>query len=234
MPERRTMKCAFVFAAGLFFSMTVCGAPNTLQWAGHTWHVRTGGGKPCASGVWDSRGVWVDEAGDLHLKLLEEPSGDFACAEIDSVERFGYGDYQFQVSGPIGNADPYVDFGICLYPPHDVGPDSTNELDIEFSRWGQSFGDQVYYTVWNRTHPGNRHYQFGIPDDVSSATFDLVWSPEHVEWRSSLQPDQTVSYSDDVANRPQTMIINLWLYKKTKPASTAPIEYVIKPMKVSS
>lgn len=228
------MKYVFALAANLLFCLAALGAPKTLQWAGHAWHVRTGGGLPCASGVWDSNGAWVDEAGDLHLKLLQQASGDFACAEIDSIERLSYGDYQFEVSGPIGKADPYVDLGICFYPPHDVGADSTNELDIEISRWGHTFGDQIYYTAWNRSHPGNRHYQFSIPDGVRSATFDLVWSPEHVEWRSSLRPGQTVSYSDDIANRPQTMIINLWLYKKKAPASTDPIEYVIKPMRVRS
>ena len=50
----------------------------------------------------------------------------------------GFGRYQFQVIGRIDQLDPNVVLGLFKYPTPDVGPDGTNEIDIEFAQWGRA------------------------------------------------------------------------------------------------
>lgn len=199
-----------------------------IEWAGTTWHVRSGTGKPCASDRWNERGAWVDAKGALHLKLSRMPGGQFACVEVESRKRYGFGRYAFEIRGPIGDADPDVVFGVFMYPPADVGPDGTNEIDIEIARWGNAGAPQVNYTVWNRSYPGNRHAVLRVPDDTVQSTFAFTWQPGSVSWESPLQNGREVVVRGDVADRPQTLIINLWLYQRAVPRSGKEVEFIIK------
>lgn len=201
-----------------------------IEWAGIAWHVRSGTGRPCASDGWNERGAWVDAQGRLHLKLSRMPDGRFACVEVESLKRFGFGRYALEIRGPIGDPDPDPDvvFGVFLYPPADVGPDGTNEIDVEIARWGDASAPQVNYTVWNRSAPGNRHTVIRVPDDTTQSTFAFTWQPDSVRWESPLQHGQDVTVRGDIADQPQTLIINLWLYKRTGPRSGKEVEFIIK------
>ncbi|GJH02736.1 glycoside hydrolase family 16 protein [Paraburkholderia terrae] len=199
-----------------------------IEWAGTGWQVRSGAGKPCASDRWNGRGAWVDAEGRLHLRLSRMPDGHFACVEVESVKRFGFGRYAFEIRGPIGDADPDVVFGVFMYPPADVGPDGTNEIDIEIARWGDACAPQINYTVWNRSHPGSRHTVLRVPDDIAQSTFAFTWQPGVVSWESPLQHGRGVVVRGGVADRPQKLIINLWLYRRPEPRSGKEVEFVIK------
>ena len=47
--------------------------------------------------------------------------------------------------------DPNVVLGLLNYPTSDVGPDRTNEIDIEFAQWGNRAAPIGNYTVWTTT-----------------------------------------------------------------------------------
>jgi len=203
-----------------------------LDWAGIAWEIRSGGGAPCATSTWNEQGVWVDARGWLHLKLHRLPSGKFSCAEIRSVKRFGFGRYAFEISGPIGAIDKNVVFGFFLYPTRDVGPDGTNEIDIEVARWGHADGPQVNYTVWNRRKKGSRSSRVRVPENTNNATFTVDWQDGQVNWASSLQPDTTYGFRDDIANQPQTLSLNLWLFRQPAPEHVEDVEFVVKSLSV--
>ncbi|CAJ0858346.1 hypothetical protein R77567_01268 [Ralstonia sp. LMG 32965] len=205
---------------------------HTIDWAGMKWRVRTEQGGPCATQRWNADGVWVDAAGQLHLKLIRMPSGVLSCAEIISLEQFRFGTYQFEVTGPIGTIDANVALGIFFYPSPDVGPDGTNEIDIEVARWGRPDGPQVHYTAWYRSRPGSWHLPMRVADQANHAQFGIQWLPGSVRWTSSLQGATEAHFEGDVASQPQTLRFNLWLFRQPAPVDGREVEFVIKSMKV--
>lgn len=202
---------------------------SELIWAGKRWEVRAGQGKPCATSIWNERGAWVDADGWLHLKLARVQQGRFACVEVASVERFGFGRYAFEVRGPVGSLDRNVVFGVFLYPPADVGPDGTNEIDMEISRWGDVSASQINYTVWNRSHIGKSHETESSAANVTQAQFSLVWQRDVVRWESSLHRGKYVTFVGDIAAQPQKLMINLWLFKAPMPSDGREVEFAIRP-----
>ncbi|WP_242681785.1 glycoside hydrolase family 16 protein [Paraburkholderia hospita] len=202
-----------------------------IEWAGTEWRIRTGTGKPCASDRWNADGAWVDTDGWLHLKLARMPDGAYACVEIESIKRFGFGHYAFEVRGPIGSIDPDVVFGVFMYPPADVGPDGTNEIDFEIARWGEQRAPQINYTVWNRGGTDKRHTALGVPEDIAQSMFALTWQHDYVRWESPLQKAQVVSFRGDIADRPQTLIVNLWLFRRSSPRNRKEVEFMIKSLR---
>jgi beta-glucanase (GH16 family) len=230
----RQMKKHFFAIVMTALCMAPLAGANQINWAGTQWQVRSGGGTPCATGLWSEKGVWVDQHGWLHLKITRLPSGEFACAEIISVERFGYGEYTVEVEGPIGSIDKNVVLGIFMYPPRDVGPDGTNEIDVEIARWGRPDAPQVNYTAWYRSHKGARHMATGVPDDLANAFFHIIWQPEKIRWYSSIPGTEPVTLENDLANQPQHFIINLWLLNGFDRTTQQETGFVIKSWKRSS
>jgi beta-glucanase (GH16 family) len=224
------MKRNFFIIAALFLIPIVASATE-IDWAGIKWRIRTGAGKPCASGIWNEKGVWVDSNGWLHLKIIKLPSGEFACVEINSLKRLGFGEYAADVEGPIGAVDKNVVLGIFMYPPKDVGPDGTNEIDIEIARWDRPDAPQVNYAAWFRSHKGNRHTEVHVPDNLTHASFRMLWQHEQVRWESSLPDAKPIVFKDDIADQPQILSINLWLFKSLQPSNQQEIEFVIKSLR---
>ena len=174
----------------------------------------------------------MDSEGQLHLKLIRLSSGTFSCAEIISVERFGFGTYQFEVTGPIGAIDANVVLGIFFYPSADVGPDGTNEIDVEVARWGHADGPQVHYTAWYRSRRGSRHQPLRVSDNANQARFGIRWSPGSIQWTSTLREAAEAHFEGDVASQPQSLRLNLWLFRQPAPTDGREVEFVVKPLRV--
>ncbi|MGI4984766.1 MAG: hypothetical protein ACRYGL_15805 [Janthinobacterium lividum] len=225
---RRTMRRLIALVPLLLCGFFANSNAAQLDWAGITWEVRTGHGPPCATSIWNEHGAWVDTRGWLHLALRKLPSGSFACVELRSAKRFGFGRYTFDVTGPIGEIDKNVVLGLFLYPTQDVGLDGTNEIDIEVARWGHPAGPQVNYTVWYRSRKGSRSSRVPVADNTDHATFTLEWQDGLVDWTSSLHPGKHFGFRDDVADQPQTLSLNLWLFRQVAPEDRKDVEFVIK------
>jgi hypothetical protein len=82
-----------------------------IQFSGYDWVVRDGSLSGPGPNTWNRSNVWMDENGDLHLKISRTESG-WTCAEVTTIERLGFGIYQFQVIGPIDQLDANVVFGM--------------------------------------------------------------------------------------------------------------------------
>jgi hypothetical protein len=123
-------------------------APGASQivFSGHTFEVRDGGGGP-GPNAWSNQNVWVDANGWLHLKISQQ-AGQWSCAEIWSDEALGFGAYQFKIAGHPEALDRNIVLGLFNYPTPDIGPDGTNEIDIEFATWGASQPQHGNWTVW--------------------------------------------------------------------------------------
>lgn len=135
-----------------------------ISFSGYDWEVRSGTGGP-GPNDWSADNVFVDADG-LHLKISNSGS-TWSCAEVTLTQRLGFGVYEFQLTGRPDLFDRNVVLGLFNYPPADVGPDGTNEIDIEFAQWGQAGNrNRLNWTVYPPAlGPGTTHNE--VPLEVS-------------------------------------------------------------------
>lgn len=212
-----------------------------IKWAGHEWLVknRTDLAGP-GPNVWDARNVWVDDKGSLHLKLAQR-DGKWSCAEISSLQRFGFGRYNFKIEGPVDRLDPQVVLGLFSYPTSDVGPNGTHEIDIEFARWGKIEYPIGNYSVWpTQLPPKSDSHTFPVTLNGTFTTHRWTWLPDSISFQSQhghrdddnaifaqwkFAPTQPVKA---IAQKPMPMHFNLWLFGGEAPTDGREIEIVIR------
>jgi hypothetical protein len=212
---------------------------GTVQFAGYDWTVKSGTGGP-GPNLWNERNVWVDEQGWLHLKISRR-DGQWSCAEVVMQQRLGFGAYDFEISGRIDRLDDHVVLGLFNYPPADVGPDGTHEIDIEFARWGQAENPAGNYVVWP-AQPGLRQqtstFAFSLEHELTLHRFH--WSRTRVvfgSWRGqTAQASEQLggwtfgpsSPAASISSQAMPVHMNLWLFQGRPPKDGQEVEIVIR------
>jgi beta-glucanase (GH16 family) len=214
---------------------------RTLQFSGYEWEVRSAEKQGPGPNKWDAANVSVDSKGLLHLKITQG-KGEWRCAELTTKERFGFGRYQFQVIGRIDQLDRNVVLGLFNYPTPDVGTDGTNEIDIEFARWGHADADNGNYTVWpgsGKRVQAEDHKTFPFTLNGDDTTQRFLWKSRQVFYQSlhghreddteeiahwNYKPDQTRL----IPQHPLPIQINLWLFQGKLATDGKEVEIVIK------
>ena len=217
---------------------------TTFWFSGYQWIVRSGSGGP-GPNLWNPANVWIDSNGYLHLKIVRV-GGHWYCAELYTVKSFGFGKYQFNVAGAIDKLDPNVVLGLFNYPPSSVGVDGTNEIDIEFSHWGDPTFPIGNYTVWPAQNSlagksTSRTFNFILTNPDTSQRF--TWSSQSIYFQSlrGFHTDNTGQYAGwnfkpaaYLKYIPQHVIpvhINLWLSGGKAPVNGQGVEIVIQSFK---
>jgi hypothetical protein len=177
--------------------------------------------------------------GFLHLKLTYDGT-TWSCAEVTTLERLGFGAYQFQVIGPIDRFDPNLVLGLFNYPPPDVGPDGTNEIDIEIARWGAAANPNGNYTVWPAQPgkpPASKSFEFSLNGDYTTQRFH--WTPQTITFQSlhghtngdagqyahwTYQPETA---AQSIPQDPLPVHLNLWLFQGNAPTDGQEVEIII-------
>jgi hypothetical protein len=207
---------------------------RTISWAGYQWAIRSGNGLPGPNN-WSANNVFVDASGYLHLKITNV-SGTWYSAELSTTNSLGFGTYQWQIDAPLDRLDRNVVVGLFPY----LGPSGTNEIDIEYSRWGSATNDNLWWTVYpnSGTTIGRAHFPFSLTGTYTTSRF--TWNPTSVAFwlMGGFQPIGTTgniidswTYPSTTTNIPQHAMplhINLWLYKGHPPSDGRPVEIVIK------
>lgn len=214
-------------------------ATKTITFSNYDWQVRSGTGGP-GPNTWDDTNAWVDTQGALHLKITHVVSA-WHNVEINTTDRLGFGTYQFDVTGPIDQLDPNVVLGLFNYPTPDVGPDGTNEIDVEFARWGASSHPNGNYTVWpaqagiQRT---SKTFTFTLTG-ITTTTHQFTWTPQYIAFQSaegsardqatpfanwSFQP---AAFDHDIPQQAEPVHMNLWLFQGAAPTNGQEVEIII-------
>jgi hypothetical protein len=234
--------------AALAVGLAVCAVAGargaraaTLTWKGHTWQVTTGGMAGVCQG--DPNNVTVDASGYLHLKISHS-NGVWSSAELFTTDKLGFGTYQWQVDGPIDTYDKNVVLGLFPYgPAAGIGADGTNEIDIEYARWGMANGANGDWTDYPASASGKvseLSYTFSLGGSTLS-TSRFVWTTISItsSLYSGLQPiDGTAGLIKDWTNAPQNPTVNipqealplgmnLWCFD-APPSDGNPVEIVIR------
>ena len=212
----------------------------TLNWKGHTWQVTSGGMAGVCQG--SPSNVTVDANGYLHFKISNN-GGTWTASEIFTTEKLGFGTYQWQVDGPIDKFDKNVVLGLFPYGPQaGIGGDGTNEIDIEYSRWGQANGvngDWTDYPASGKTI-GELSYDFTL-GGATLSTSRFVWSKTSITssllgglapvgMATGLIKTWTYMPQNPTTNIPQQALplgMNLWCFS-APPSDGKPVEIVIR------
>ena len=211
---------------------------KTLQFSGMSWTVRPNGVGGPGANTWCEDNAFVDANGDLHLRITKSKGNKWCSAEIVSDLRRGYGTYQFQLKSRVDLLDRNVVLGLFNYPTADAGVAGSNEIDIEFARWGDARGDMLNYTAWPALvsmGPSGTTFPLALSGDASTHRF--IWQPTYIRYQSTHghYDDNRYPIADwtfapaDYANRighvAMPVHLNLWLF--ATPSDRKPVEVVI-------
>jgi len=199
---------------------------RTIEFSGYEWMVKSsntpvGPGPNYFSG--SEENVWVDEQGQLHLKIVER-DGKWYCAEVYTTESLGYGEYIFYVASRVDQLDKNVVAGLFTW---DDAPEYNHrEIDIEFSRWGDENNDNSLYTVQSGVlpNPPENFIDFNLELNGDYSTHNFAWQSNRVSFQSihghyDSPPDPSYVIEswdyyggDNPIPGNEKVHINLWLY----------------------
>ncbi len=224
---------------GLMTSLTLGASPASsrpaaqLNWMGHTWTVTNGAMAGVARGR--PSNVFIDGNGYLHL-VIAKKRRIVTAAELFSADKMGFGTYQWVVSGPIDNMDPHTVLGLFPYGPQArVGRDGENEIDIEFSKWGNTLCSgacNADFTIWPSTGNfavGSTEHDFNVGlNGGDLVTARMTWSSTSItetvmagsqplSTTQNVLQTWTFAPSDYLVRIPQQPVpvgMNLWCFRK--------------------
>jgi hypothetical protein len=168
--------------------------------------------------------VWVDSSGRLHLKITRK-RGVWYCAEVCSLNSFGYGTYKFYLDSSAATFDPNIVLGLFTWSD---SPDFNNrEIDIEFSRWGDPLNTNSQYVVQPYYLPGNT-FSFVSPE-INSSLHMFEWKPDYVSFNSYAGGStQQWTYTGAVPQPgDENVRMNLWLYTGERSGTEKSVEVII-------
>lgn len=212
----------------------------TIKWKGFDWKVTNGGMAGIADGV--DGNVSIDGNGYLHLKIVK--SGDeWTASELFTTQKLGFGTYQWLIDGPVDTFDKQVVLGLFPYgPAAGIGADATNEIDIEWARWGYADGTNVGFTNYPASGKvvGTKSFKVSLGGGTAS-TARFVWTHQSIESSvlKGYQPLGTNAgelakwkYAPDNSgtNIPQEALplgINLWCFE-APPSDGKSVEIVLR------
>jgi hypothetical protein len=201
---------------------------STISFSGYEWNVKNSGGVLWGPGpnlFNDSiQNVFVDSNGSLHLKITHNICLDqWFCAELYTIESFGYGIYQFSLESGLETNDKNIVLGLFTYL------DDENEIDIEFAKWGEDTDKNGQYVIqpsWKLNH--KKRFEFDPQGEYSVHGFS--WCKTVVDFYSYTDSyNFNWRYYGSGIPRPSTehVHINLWLRQGLPPSDYNEVEVVI-------
>ncbi|MFM2282472.1 MAG: hypothetical protein RLZZ444_4703 [Pseudomonadota bacterium] len=229
-----------LFSTLLTFSLLSASAESKqLRFAGYDFTIKEGNGLGPGPNSWAASQVFVDSKGRLHLRFSKKKNR-WLAGEVRSVSRLGFGTYEMEFEGDIGGQDKNVVFGFFNYPTADVGPDATNEIDVEFARWSDGRNKPLNYTVWPaRLGPRNAHKTFSFPKGVTRSIHRFTWKRDRVFYVSVLLDEDGKAlkryswlfspkdYKNRIGSKPMSIFFNLWGFRGQSPSDDKPVEVII-------
>jgi hypothetical protein len=213
-----------------------------VTFAGYTWYVRDYPGGP-GPNEWNADAVFVDEQG-LHLFIIERDGVWMSTEVVLLGPPLGFGTYSFEVTGDLGALDTNAVLGLFNYRgSDDIGPDGTNEIDIEIAQWGDRRNpNRLNWNIYPAADGGGKgNHALPIAPGLAASTHRFVWTADsiaydahdgHLSLAEALPlADWTYAPEDAARDIPQVPLVvhmNLWLVEGKPPSDGKPIEIVIR------
>jgi len=209
---------------------------QTLSFSGRTWRVKGPGyyGPGPSLFSTSTNNIWVDPNDALHL-TIKKVGANWYSTETVLEDYLGYGDYVFTTRGRLDTLDPHAVFGLFLWqygPCYDAAFGWWNpydEIDIEYSRWGNPGNPGAQFVAQPYDYPGNLS-QYGPTFSAGEVTSHAFrWLPDRVEfraWRGGPNAEATSTqihawtYTGPHLPRPERPRVHLNLWQFDGPPAT--------------
>lgn len=215
----------------------------TISFSGYDWIVKSGTWGP-GPNVWNPNNVWVDNQNHLHLKISLQ-NGVWTTGEVILNQRLGFGTYQFKVLGRPDLLDGNMVLGLFNYTEPDIGPDGTNEIDIEFATWGNSQSEHGNWVIWPALAGGPTLTQqaFDATLTGNESTHRFNWLSQKITFqalRGFTDSDEgeyyqwifaPTDYLSQIPQYPLPVHINFWLVGGKPPLNNQEAEMIITEFK---
>lgn len=213
-----------------------------IEFSGYRWYVKTSGSGTLGPGSCyfsdSEQNISVDDNGYLHLQISNNGS-HWDCSEIICLDEMGYGTYAYELASDPSVLDKNVVLGLYTWADDAV---NGQEIDIEFSRWGDSHNENGQFVVQPWDSDGHLH-RFEFPAANEPSIHRFRWQNEIVsfqsyvntqEWpaQSSIVSDWTYSGETPAPGQVHPRI-NLWLFNNQPPSDGQPQELIIKSFEFS-
>lgn len=219
-------------------------AQATLSFSGYTWNITPTSNQEPGPNYWNGSNAYVDASGFLHLKITKNTStGHWECAQIESTQNFGYGTYQWQVEGAIDKLDKNIVFGLFDYS----GVDGRDEIDIEYSRYGNSSYPNLNYVQFpaqGSSKPTASYSQeFSSPNGTyTTQRFTRTSTSTTLKTLFGFHDDDTNLYLSktftsptySISNLSMPVLMNLWLFGGNAPSDGKSVEIIIHSFKFTA
>lgn len=213
---------------------------RSIQFSGYEWSVKdsnnsiTGPGNNYFSD--SASNIWIDAAGRLHLKITKR-DGRWYCAEVVSVDSFGFGTYRAFLESSCDALD--IAAVLVAFTWNDDGPYTYREIDIEISRWNNGSDYNNAQFVVQPWEPAGHLTRYRVPPELGSTTHSLVWSSNRIDFAThagEFAPSRpfgepVAAWTFQQSGAPQAggenYRFNLWLADNNGSSSGNDIEVVI-------
>lgn len=151
---------------------------------------------------WEHDRVQIEDPG-MTLSLTSDRGGDQdrTCAEVQSVDRFGFGTFEVRMRAPYvsgANANFFTFIGAPQRRPHD-------EIDFEFlGRAGPALQTNFY-----ADGDGQHERVDEMEDDGQFHTYAFIWEPERIRWFIDGKLIRTETGAD-LPDDPQKLYFSVW------------------------
>lgn len=138
----------------------------------------------------DPSHVWVDSKGRLHMTISNK-DGRWFASEVVSTDTMGYGTYTFTVLGDLVNIPENITLGLFTWDNNTFLEDGNSEVDIEFSKWGDTASNQTLHyavqpvafgPVFEERMENAEVEDFNVFNGTS--THQFTWAPDKIVWNS--------------------------------------------------
>lgn len=196
----------------------MCLSTPRLEFANYLWQSLAGMQAP-GPNFFDPGLLYCDAQGHLHLTLDAEIG---RCSGLMTQQAFLFGCFEIDLIAEFNDWPGSAVFGFFAYPDPLHALDGSHEIDIEISRWGQSHGPCLHYSIWPETPetPGLPQTQ-SLDGSLngSHTRHRFVWTPDYFEFTSFHgHSDQVLLARHRLANtrqqnRPMHLYLNLWWFQ---------------------
>lgn len=210
---------------------------SIIEFSGYLWYVKNSGTGTLGPGPCyfsdSEQNVFVDEQGRLHLKISDE-GNHWNCAEVICLNEMGYGTYTFELASDPSVLDKNAVLGLYTWANDAI---NGKEIDIEYSRWGDSLNENSQFVVqpWDLI---GHIYRFETPTTNEISTHRFKWQTEKVGFQSFVNSQEWPTKDSIVADwaymdqapelRGVHARINLWLNNNIPPSDGISQEVIIK------